>query len=402
MKRIVAYLVLILSVSLWGNGVITVKGIEYENIRFAAYDKKVFDADTQAYRVWNWINAKGYCSSLSLNGSGWQVASKAELLAIMTNQARVSDGLYVKRNFKMPMIGGKYNDVWFWTRNSNGNLGAFVSFKKHANSWADKKYKGYVLCTRIARRETANSHCRGDAKQESSHSKNWLKAWSVCGGYHLALKRDGTLWSFGSIDNCDFGAITPLTARKVKIHYINGTKIGSGFKYAKFSIGVERIYAIKRGELWGWGFGIGKRPKRLVRSKNWTSFATKYAGNGCGNYDIGLQKDGTLWALPEGFKKGTKPKQISRFKDWRKIVLGCANIYGLRKDGTMWYAEGYSKFKFKPYRYRKTYSNKLNRLLINRMARVGNMRVVSSEHLYKRVKISRDKILCFKPQIEYR
>ena len=68
----------------------------------------------------------------------------------------------------------------------------------------------------------------------------------------------------------------------------------------------------------------------------------------------------------------------------------------------MWYAEGYSKFKFKPYRYKKSYSKELNRLLKNKMARVGNMRVVSSEHLYKRVKINKDKTLCLKPQIEYR
>ena len=391
-------------VSLWGgSGVITINGIDYANLNFNHRDKQIFDSDTEGSRVWNWENAKKYCSSLYyFHGGGWQVASRAELLAIMAHRRQVSSNLYIKPSFKMPRAGGRYNDVWFWSRNSNGNLGAFVNFKKHTSGWADKKYKGYVLCTRMARKHTSNKHCRGDAKQENSHSKNWLKAWSVCGGYHLALKRDGTLWSFGSINNCDFGAIAPLTARKVKIHYLKGTKIGSGFKYAKFSIGVDRMYAIKGGELWGWGYNISKRPKRLDHSKNWVSFGTKYSGNGCGDYDVGLKKDGTLWALPEGFSTGTKPKRISRFKDWRKVVLGCANIYGLRKNGTMWYAKGYSKFEFKPYRYKKTYSKELNRLLKNKMARVGNMRVVSSESLYSRVKVNRDGTLCFKPQIKYR
>ena len=402
MKKTIASLALILSASLWGGSVVSLNGIDYENLRFTAHDKNVFDADAQGSRVWNWQNAKGYCSTLRLNGGGWQVASKSELLAIMTSQPRVGDGLYLKHNFKMPMLGGRYNDVWFWSRNSNGNLGAFVNFKKHTNGWADKKYKGYILCTRMARQQATNSHCRGNAKQESSHSKNWLKAWKICSGYHIALKRNGTLVSFGDVGNCSFGGIAPITAKKVLTYHLKGRKIGSGFKYAKFSIGQQRAYAIKRGELWGWGYKIGKKAKRLSSSRNWASFGTKDAGNGCGDYDVGLKKDGTLWALPEGFKKGAKPKRVSRFRDWRKVVLGCDAIYGLRKNGTMWYAEGYSSFRFKPYRYKKTYSKKLDRVLKNKMAKVHSMQVVSLETYYKRVKLNRDRTLCLKPQVEYR
>ena len=402
MKKLLASLLLIISVSLWGGSVVSLNSSDYENLGFSAYDKNVFDADAQGSRVWDWRNAKGYCSSLALNGGGWRVASRAELLAIMTHRPRVGDGLYVKRKFRMPMIGGKYNDVWFWTRNSNGNLGAFVNFKKHTNGWADKKYKGYVLCTRNLQKYIPTGKCRGDAKQESSHSKNWLKAWSVCGAYHLALKRDGTLWSFGDASNCGFGGIAPIGARKIKIYHTNGRKIGSGFRYAKFYISRHRAYAIKRGELWGWGYNISKQAKRLDHSKNWVSFGSKDAGNGCTDFDVGLRKNGTLWALPEGFKKGTKLKRISRFRDWRKIVLACDGIYGLRKNGTMWHTDISTGFKFKPYRYKKTYSKELNILLKNKMARVGNMQVVVPEREYKRVKLNRDRTLCIKPQIKYR
>jgi hypothetical protein len=49
----------------------------------------------------------------------------------------------------MPPLGGKYDDVWFWTRDSKSSkVAAFVNVKKHKADWADKKYKGYVLCTR--------------------------------------------------------------------------------------------------------------------------------------------------------------------------------------------------------------------------------------------------------------
>ncbi len=110
-----------------------------------------FAADKEGKRVWNWSHAQRYCKNLRLNNySDWQVASKAELLKIMTKDQGYN-GLYVKNSFAryMPEPDPKYFDVWMWTRDSkSSNLGAFVNFKKGKTGWADKKYKGYVICTR--------------------------------------------------------------------------------------------------------------------------------------------------------------------------------------------------------------------------------------------------------------
>jgi hypothetical protein len=112
-----------------------------------------FAADKEGERVWNWDHAQRYCKNLKLNNySDWQVASRAELQKIMTKDQGYN-GLYVKNSFAgyMPEPDPKYADVWMWTRDSKAsNLGAFVNFKKGKTGWADKKYKGYVICTRNA------------------------------------------------------------------------------------------------------------------------------------------------------------------------------------------------------------------------------------------------------------
>ena len=158
-----------------------------------------FAADKEGKRVWNWSHAQRYCKNLKLNSyRDWQVASKSELLKIMADHQGYN-GLYVKNNFAkyMPEPDPKYFDVWMWTRDSKAsNLGAFVNFKKGKTGWADKKYKGYVICTRnpkiAVEKSTKSTRCIKNSKQESTHSQDWVKAWNTCSGY-TALKKDGTL-----------------------------------------------------------------------------------------------------------------------------------------------------------------------------------------------------------------
>ena len=131
--------------------------IMYQNQPFTTKDKKIFDADEEGSRVWNWVHAQRYCRGLRLDGySDWRVASSHELSTIM-NRGRKYHGLYVKPAFKMPAMGGKYDNVWMWTCEAiahpndirvSTNLGTFVNFKKANGGSADMSYKGYVICTR--------------------------------------------------------------------------------------------------------------------------------------------------------------------------------------------------------------------------------------------------------------
>ncbi len=148
----------ILGVILWitaqivyAQSTVTIGKTMYQNQAFTVKDKQIFDSDWEGLRVWRWNKAQNYCKKLKLDGyDGWRVASQKELQAIMTKKPS-SRGLFVKSAFDetMPETGGKYDDVWMWTRDSQSSkLGAFVNYKKAKSGWADKNYKGYVICTR--------------------------------------------------------------------------------------------------------------------------------------------------------------------------------------------------------------------------------------------------------------
>jgi len=336
---------------LYGQNSITLGTTMYQNQPFSVKDKHIFDSDKTGSRVWDWRGAQVYCKKLTFDGhSDWELASISELKALFSS--RLHRGLHVKKAVasKMPALGGKYDDVWMWTRDSKGSkLGGFVNFKTAKDGWADRKYKGYVICTRNAKGVLSRQKkavCKGDARQEVTHSKEWVKAWETCSGY-TALKKDGSLWQFGKVGECGWGQIRPFDPqtgkaiyKEKKIYHLKAKKIGDGFKKARFINGGYRMYAIKRdGTLWGWGEGLGVKAKKLDNSHNWSDFAVKYEGNGCCGYDIGLKKDGTLWRFPESafafgkYRTALKLKKIGQFSDWKKIVLGCCNIYGLRKNG---------------------------------------------------------------------
>ena len=427
MKKLIeiAVIIVMLASYLEAKDTIVIGHTMYQNQLFSAKDKHVFDADREGSRVWNWENANNYCKKLKLDGyGGWKVASQKELQSIMMKKSS-TNSLYVKSTFYMPATGGKYDDIWMWTRDSKkSNLGAFVNFKKAKSGWANKKYKGYVICTRSVKsitHTTKKTTCKDSTKQELTHSTNWVKAWNTCSGY-TALKKDGTLWQFGKVGGCNWGQIIPVDPQTGKsiynkkiIYHLKPKKIGVGFKRAKIINGGYRMYAVKKdGTLWGWGEGLGVNPKKLNASRGWSYFGIKYEGNGCCSYDVGLKKNGTLWRFPESafaqgkYKTTLKLQKISRFSDWKKIVLGCCNIYGLRKDGSLWRSSLDDKGKdgkmvFKKYKAKKkTYDGdmELYPYLKSKMAKVISG-TIYSPNFNKKVKVNKDGTLCLLPKITY-
>ena len=400
----------------------------YQNQSFTVKDKEIFDSDWEGLRVWRWSKAQEYCKKLKVDGyGGWRVASQKELQSIMRKKPS-SNGLYIRSDFAMPQTGGKYDNVWMWTCDSKKpHLGAYVNFKKAKSGWADKKYKGYVLCTREVtylpkyEKNAKKVSCKGEMRQELTHSSSWLKAWHTCSGY-TALKRDGTLWQFGKVGGCDWGQIIPVDPetgepiwKEKSIYHLKPKKIGVGFKGAKMINGSYRMYAIKKdGTLWGWGEGLGEKPRKLSSMKGWLDFGIKDPGNGCCGYDVGLKKDGTLWCFPESafslgkYKRPLKLKKIGQFSDWKKIVLGCCNIYGVRGDGSLWRSsfddEGQNaKMVFKRYKAKKkTYGGdvELYPYLRLKMAKVPSGTIYDGTSSC-RVEASRDGTLCLSPEKKY-
>jgi len=201
-------------------------------------------------------------------------------------------------------------------------------------------------------------------KQESSRARDWVASWRTCSG-DGAVKQDGTLWQFGRVGGCMWGQIIPIdpytgepSVTKIYRYHLHGREIGRGFADAKIINGKYRVYAIKKeGTLWGWGERLGEKPILLSHSRKWIDFRVKFEGNGCCAYDVGMQKDGTLWRFPEGFDYTHKNpisflKKIGREKGWDKVLLTCCTIYATRKDGTLWKNSGFNaKVPFKQTSY---------------------------------------------------
>ena len=64
--------------------------------------------------------------------------------------------------------------------------------------------------------------------------------------YSIALRSDGTLWSWGSNLNGELGSAGPLVFIPVQI--------GTDYDWADISCGAFHVLALKQdGTLWGWG-----------------------------------------------------------------------------------------------------------------------------------------------------
>jgi alpha-tubulin suppressor-like RCC1 family protein len=181
----------------------------------------------------------------------------------------------------------------------------------------------------------------------------------VAGGNHcLAIKTDGTLWTWGenSVGQLGNGTTAATT---------NPIKIGSDTDWAYITAGVSGNHSIaikNNGTLWAWGYnfygqlgnGTGTNllvPTQIGTDTNW---ATAAAGL---FFTIALKTDGTLWAwgrndssqlgigsnLAPNDKKLVPTQVTTTIGSWVKIVAGDAHCLGIQTDGSLW-AWGYNFF----------------------------------------------------------
>ncbi len=171
------------------------------------------------------------------------------------------------------------------------------------------------------------------AKEESTHSHNWSKAWDVCGGY-IALKKDGSLWQFGELNQCSWGDIgfmdSKFIKRNIYTYPLKPTKISTGFTNAKFINGGFSFYIIKRdGTLWKKDYDTPF--KQIGKDTDWVTVGIDTGVHDRLDYDIGLKKDGSLWDISK-----ETITSLSRYKNWDKIWIDGASIYAQKKDRTVW------------------------------------------------------------------
>jgi len=245
--------------------------------------------------------------------------------------------------------------LWAWGLNANGQLGIGGMSTSHHSS----VYK--VEPTRVGKAmDWANVACGenftlalksdgslwtwgwnqdgqlGDGTTETSYSPvrigtdtDWVR---VDGGFGhtIALKSDGSLWAWGANweGQCGLGT----TDERI----YTPTRVGTDNDWVAFTCGWGHTVAIKSdGSLWAWGriseIGPGGvsyeyifAPRRLYEDNDWVAVA-------CGrSLTMGLKSDGSLYNL------GEPPVRIGTENDWAAIAGGEQHTLATKNDGSLW------------------------------------------------------------------
>ncbi len=170
--------------------------------------------------------------------------------------------------------------------------------------------------------------------------------WSAISAcfHSLALKTNGTLWAWGTNYDGQLGDGTNID-RNAPQQVISG----SNETWRAINAGENQTLAIKTdGTLWSWGGNAGGQlgngtnsnvyfPAQIGTDTNWISVSGGY------NQSIALKSDGTAWVSgawslgPVGIFT-----QVGTATDWTQIASGINHFIGLR--GNSLYAWGYNLY----------------------------------------------------------
>lgn len=195
----------------------------------------------------------------------------------------------------------------------------------------------------------------GDTTNRSSPNQIGTQAWSKVSNSNaasLAIKTDGTLWAWGQ------GGFGQLGLGNTT-NYSSPKQIGAESNWSNvFSSGIAlHVLAIKTdGTLWSWGYnlygqlGLGDTTQR--NSPVQVGALTNWLKAACGNgFSAAIKTDGTLWtwgANVSGAYGGTgqlglgnvtnysSPKQVGSLTNWLNVACGTYHTIATKTDGTLW------------------------------------------------------------------
>ena len=178
---------------------------------------------------------------------------------------------------------------------------------------------------------------------------NWLTVTLGYAGHSLAIKTDGTLWSWGyggsgQLGNGNSSALSPV-------------QVGTATNWRSVSTGSNMSYATTTANtLWVWGLNSTRelglfnngtdQEYPTVRTGSWLiSSAGAYHG-------LGVRVDGTLYAWGDNgmgrLGLGTNTQVSNSTKvgtdtDWLKVVAGLYQTVAIKSNGTLW-SWGYNNY----------------------------------------------------------
>jgi alpha-tubulin suppressor-like RCC1 family protein len=182
-----------------------------------------------------------------------------------------------------------------------------------------------------------------------------LSNWSqISAGidHMVSLKTDGTLWTWGSNINGQLGHNLPTTS-----HRSSPVQLGTLNDWSKVFAGENHTLAVKTdGTLWSWGSNsngqLGQNratnaplssPVQVGTLRDWLNIA---AG---GNYSIAVKTNGTLWGWganssgnlgTSNTTQHSSPVQVGTLTNWLKVYTGenssGQSTLAIKRDGTLW------------------------------------------------------------------
>ncbi len=179
-----------------------------------------------------------------------------------------------------------------------------------------------------------------------------LATWSTTatGRQHtLALKTDGTLWTWGRGNHGENGDLTA-------IYRSSPVQVGTLATWSGVSAGGYTSFAVRtNGTLWSWGYnaagflGLGdvanrSSPTQVGTLTTWASVGSAYV------HTFAIKTDGTMWAWgrnsegalglgDQGAVNATarsSPVQVGTLATWSRATGGSLSSRALKTDGTMW------------------------------------------------------------------
>ncbi|MCC3156479.1 hypothetical protein LJ737_04475 [Hymenobacter sp. 15J16-1T3B] len=269
--------------------------------------------------------------------------------------------------------------LWAWGSNSNGQVGSTqlsmlyqadpvqvgtdstwqtitaaanhtLAIKRDGSLWAWGANSGqlgdgmYVAPTRTVRsaNDSLYAHAFFRAPVRVGTGNAWLQV--TTGAAHTAaLRRDGTLWTWGHNTSGELGL-----GAGAQLLYRVPQQVGPETDWQRVTAGAGRTFALRRdGSLWAWGQNLyGELGNGTTTDQN---VPVPVAAGSAGGWQcvapgsaqtVAIRRDGSLWTWGRNvaatdYATSTTPVQMGSGTDWQQVV-GSLHFVLLRRDGTLW------------------------------------------------------------------